>query len=90
MFHHGVASAASPLVANFPGCKGIKAGGGGQALAGGGGLRQATRPSATTTRMAALGPIGPFAPFRSKYCASGEIDRDMSSLTRVAEELQTK
>jgi hypothetical protein len=42
------------------------------------------------TGMSALGPIGPFTPFRSSYCSSGVVEQEMGQLTMLAEKLSTK
>jgi hypothetical protein len=39
--------------------------------------------------MSALGPIGPFAPFRSTYCSSGVVEKEMGELSVLAEKLWT-
>ncbi len=41
-------------------------------------------------QMSALGPIGPFSPFKSNYCSSGIVEKEMASLTSLAEALSTK
>ena len=41
-------------------------------------------------RMSTLGPIGPFNPFRSTYCSSGIVEREMAELTALAQTLSTK
>jgi hypothetical protein len=40
--------------------------------------------------MSALGPIGPFSPFKSNYCSSGVVEKEMASLTNLAQALSTK
>ncbi len=44
----------------------------------------------STLHMSALGPIGPFSPFKSAYCSSGVVEKEMASLTSLAEALSTK
>ena len=48
------------------------------------------RPLLLKSKMSALGPIGPFTPFRSSYCSSGVVEREMGELTALAETLSTK
>ncbi len=53
-------------------------------------ITRSGRRSCSTLHMSALGPIGPFSPFKSAYCSSGVVEREMASLTYLAEALSTK
>ena len=37
-----------------------------------------------------LGPIGPFCPFRSSYCSTGVVEKEMADLTSLAHMLNLK